>query len=682
MDAYPHNRKTTKESLLQNLKYEKKHHLTLLQWKRFVAGEDDLDPSVIGPELQQAWRRCRELGVDPHAKPVHEIATGERLAQLFKDNQTLIDVSNPFLERLYGFLKASKFTVALFDRQGYVLHVLQDRQHEKINLRFNWFPGSRWTQRTAGNTTVCETIFHKKPIELFGTQHYKKRFHGISGASAPIFGPDGDLLGGITLTSLYSGANPHTLGVAVATAQTIQNELLLQKAATDCRAAFARTEIAASLQKATLRAIPEALIAVNTEKQIFVINDQAKKMFSLEGMTLEGQSLEDIFPGPDNSAFLDYVFSHDVFDDMDMRIRSRKGLADYSVTGNTITISSGEVVGRVLVFAGSKRIRSLVTKIIGAKANFRFEDICGQSLSFLHAVEQAQNVSRSASNVLLLGESGTGKDVFAQAIHNASARKNGPYVAVNCAAIPRDLIASEFFGYAEGAFTGSRRGGNAGKFELADGGTIFLDEIAEIPLEIQAVLLRAIEDRQILRLGSGRIRKVDVRIVSATNKDLMDEVRRGSFRKDLYYRLNVFAIALPPLRERTEDIPALVQSFIAKYAAALNKTIAGITPRALDILMQHLWPGNVRELQNVIERMVNYAEGNLLTPEIIPQEIISAGHPRRRVMDLESPQQREKKTIEHMLKLKFRKKQIAQQLNISRTTLFRRLRDYGLKAPT
>ena len=192
------------------------------------------------------------------------------------------------------------------------------------------------------------------------------------------------------------------------------------------------------------------------------------------------------------------------------------------------------------------------------------------------------------------------------------------------------------------------------------------------------MLLRAIEDRQILRIGSGRIRKVDVRIVSATNKDLFEEVRRGSFRKDLYYRLNVFAIHLPPLRERTEDIPALVDVFIAKYAATLGKTIVGIARGALEILLQHPWPGNVRELQNVIERMINYAEGVILTPDIVPSEIVNSNHPRRRIMDMESPEAREKKIIEQMLTLKFRKKQIAQRLNISRTTLFRKMRNYGL----
>lgn len=271
---------------------------------------------------------------------------------------------------------------------------------------------------------------------------------------------------------------------------------------------------------------------------------------------------------------------------------------------------TGKFMGKILIFSEIKRIKTLVTKMIGAKANFQFEDICGQNPRFLLTLEQGRLVSQSSSNTLLLGESGTGKDIFAQAIHNASLRREGPYVAINCAAIPRDLITSELFGYSEAAFTGSRRGGNQGKFELADGGTIFLDEIAETPLELQAVLLRVILDKSIIRIGGSRVRPVDTRIIAATNKDLLEEVRKGNFRKDLYYRLNVFTIHLLPLTERLDDIPRLVEVFVRKYGDALGKKIYRIDDKVMDAFMHYSWPSNVRELQNVIERMMNYGRGN------------------------------------------------------------------------
>jgi transcriptional regulator with PAS, ATPase and Fis domain len=282
--------------------------------------------------------------------------------------------------------------------------------------------------------------------------------------------------------------------------------------------------------------------------------------------------------------------------------------------------------------------------------------------------------------VLLLGESGTGKDILAQAIHNASPRRDGPYVAINCAAIPRDLIASELFGYAEGAFTGSRRGGSQGKFEMADGGTIFLDEIAETPLEIQAVLLRVIEDKSVVRIGSNQIRTVDVRIICATNKDLIEEVGRGNFRKDLYYRLNVFNIHLPPVRERKDDIPLLVDAFVKKCASALGKTITGVDEKAMEIFLRYSWPGNVRELQNVVERMVNYASSERLTSSLIPPEIAGIDRSSHRHVDLVSPEETEKNLIRHMLALKFSKVRIAEELNISRATLFRKMKKHRLNS--
>jgi len=287
-------------------------------------------------------------------------------------------------------------------------------------------------------------------------------------------------------------------------------------------------------------------------------------------------------------------------------------------------------------------------------------------------------VSRSNTNVLLLGRSGTGKDIFAQSIHNASMRKNAPYLAINCAAIPRDLISSELFGYAEGAFTGSRRGGNQGKFELADGGTIFLDEIAEMPLELQAVLLRVIEDKSIIRIGGTQIKPVDIRIIAATNKNIEEEVRKGNFRDDLYYRLNVFTLHITPLSERTDDIPLLVDLFVKKYGRAMGKEIDKIDKKVIEKFMNYSWPGNVRELQNVIERMLTLAHTNELTVDLIPAGILRPHSPEFKEEDFESPKDMERRMIIKLLSMNISKREIAQRLKIGRTTLYRKLDQYKL----
>jgi len=314
--------------------------------------------------------------------------------------------------------------------------------------------------------------------------------------------------------------------------------------------------------------------------------------------------------------------------------------------------------------------------MIGAKAKLCFEDICGQNSRFLMMIDQARIVSRNSSNVLLLGESGTGKDVFAQAIHNAGDRKYGPYVAISCAAIPRDLITSELFGYSDGAYTGSRRGGHQGKFELADSGTIFLDEIAETPLELQAVLLRVIEDKSIVRIGGSRVRPLDVRIIAATNRDIMSEIRKGTFRKDRYYRLSVFSIHMLPLSERLDDIPLLVKHFIKNFEKNSRGKVHEISEHVIETFQRYNWPGNIRELQNVVERMMNYACSGKLTVNHIPEEITQTSVFANDLELITSLKEFERQAILKMLNGKLKKTEIARKMGISRPTLYRKLKEY------
>ncbi len=660
--------------------YEERYKKTFLEWKKYINGDKNVDPAIVPEEILESWNRCSQLGVDPLGKPDHEILTGSELQALLADNKEFISISKPFLHNLYRFVKGSGFGVGLIDRQGYILDTMQDYDIAKQeDLDLQWIPGVRWDEKSAGNNAAGTVLALRKPIRIFGTQHYNQTFHKVTVSSAPIFDPDGGLIGGIALTAYYYATNPHTLGMAVAAALAIENELRAQKALRESKAAFEETELAYSLQKTVIEFIPEALIALDSRGYISVINDKAREKFYLEGKNVEGKHIREISEEI-NHHFLSMIETNEPFTDADVRIFTHHGYNDYTLTCNPIKTPTGKMMGKILIFSEIKRIKTLVTKMMGAKANISFGDICGRNPRFLMTMEQARLISQSSSNALLLGESGTGKDVFAQAIHNASMRKDGPYLAINCAAIPRDLITSELFGYSEGAFTGSRRGGNQGKFELADGGTIFLDEIAETPLELQAVLLRVIEDKSIVRIGGSRVRPVDTRIIAATNKDLLEEVRKGNFRKDLYYRLNVFTIHMLPLTERLDDIPLLVDVFIKKYGKTLGKSIRHIDEKVMDAFMRYSWPGNVRELQNVMERMMNYTRSDELTADLIPPEILNTRHvPGPDLeMEMESPEDTEKKLIGRMLNLKFPKNQIAERMNISRTTLFRKMKKFGL----
>ena len=271
--------------------------------------------------------------------------------------------------------------------------------------------------------------------------------------------------------------------------------------------------------------------------------------------------------------------------------------------------------------------------------------------------------------------------MFAQAIHNASMRCGEPFFAINCAALPRELISSELFGYEEGAFTGARKGGNPGKFELADQGTLFLDEIGEMPLDLQGSLLRVLEEGNIMRLGAREVMPVNVRVIAASNKNLKEEVMKGHFRLDLYYRLKVIDIEIPPLRERNDDIPDLVEHFVRIIGPRLNREITQIDPKAMEILLDYDWPGNVRELNNVIERAVNIVSGDVLTVDALPPDIKE---------DIwKSPvtwgKNLNKNEIEEQLIIKCLKKHngnrnlAAKELGISRATIFRKIKKYSIE---
>ena len=652
--------------------YEDEYNKTLFAWQNFIAGRKEADPAIIPPDIRESWIRCRERGMDPLALPDHKVLTGPDLTRLLDENHDFITISRPFMTNLYRFLAGSAFLVGLFDKEGYLLEIIGDHDRTRLLRTAKLIVGSLWNEEDSGTVSTGLVPILKKPVQVFGCQHYNKNYHRETASGAPIFAPDGTLMGGISLTARYYRANPHTLGMTVAAAQAIGNEVRI-------RHALSESETALSYQKAVIASIPEAMIAIDNRGCITVLNDHARKLLYFEKNRVEGEPIARVF-GMRNRHFLDIIDQNESVTDPEVRIFSRSGSSDYALTVNPIVSPKGQTIGKILIMTETTRLKTLVTKMIGAKANFHFDDIEGRDIKFQRTVEQARMVSQSNSNVLLLGKSGTGKDIFAQAIHNGGDRRNGPYVAINCGAVPRDLILSELFGYSEGAFTGSRRGGSPGKFELADQGTIFLDEIAETPLEFQTALLRVIEEKTVTRIGGSRVRPVDVRIIAATNKDLQEEVRRGNFREDLFYRLNVFVIDMVPLSERRGDIPLLIDLFVRKYGVAMGKRITRIDEKVVEALANYHWPGNVRELQNVIERMMNIVRGHEITEEIIPREITTERAPAWDDVHeaAASPEETERSMISQMLAMKMKKNRMAQKLGMSRSTLYRKLEKYGL----
>lgn len=344
-----------------------------------------------------------------------------------------------------------------------------------------------------------------------------------------------------------------------------------------------------------------------------------------------------------------------------------------------------KISGLLIILTDSKILRQKMDKMANSQAYYIFDNILGKSSVMKDIKKDAMNAARSISSVIITGESGTGKELFAQAIHNGSPRRNQPFVVVNCATLQPELIASELFGYVEGAFTGAKKAGSMGKFEYAHKGTIFLDEIGELPLFAQTMFLRVLEERSVTRVGSNISTPVDFRLICATNRDLKRMVKSGTFRSDLYYRINVIHLHLPSLRERISDIPLFINYYINYFNELLGKRVERVSDDALSKLIGYSWPGNLRELRNTVECSMNKVKGDILQYNDLPIDILESSycgkpeklHQRTRRETSFCIEER-KKIVELLIKHNGNKSRVADELGIARSTLYRKLKDYKL----
>ncbi|MBA1334316.1 MAG: hypothetical protein HPY66_2165 [Firmicutes bacterium] len=360
--------------------------------------------------------------------------------------------------------------------------------------------------------------------------------------------------------------------------------------------------------------------------------------------------------------------------DVEYFLNVRNKMVHLINSGYPVFDENGGIKGAIDIFRGIERSTKLASTIAGYQASFKFSDIVGQSSIIKEKIRLAKIFAASSENILIQGESGTGKELFAQSIHNHSHRRSEPFIAINCANFPNELIDSELFGYEEGAFTGAQKGGRQGKFELANGGTIFLDEIGEMQLHLQAKLLRVVETKSITRIGGNRPINVDVRIIAATNRDLEDMVNSGKFRKDLYYRLRVHYIGIPSLKERKEDILVLAEHFVKKLNRKMQKNVKGIEAEAKEILINHDWPGNLRELENTIASALFICEGDYITKQHLKMESM-VGMDDSAIMNKSLLKRVNRQMVLDALKhTRGNKKKAAELLGVSRPTIYRILK--------
>lgn len=628
---------------------------------------------LVRPEITESWIRSYELGLNLFKPNEAPILDDDSFQAILKEKDLLLSTAQFYILQLKNMLYGSDCVIILTDEKGVVLNILE-AQDKVLNDETHMMPGEIWSESTVGTCSHVLCALMESPIQMCGPEHYSESFKYTTASSAPIFDANDTLIGTLSIASKdYDSQNPHTLGLAVSMSWAIQNKLISTNSN--------------EMIHATLEAYRDAVITINKHRIITKSNRLADSLLNNDNEELAGKNIEQVLGFlPEITAVLET--GEPIFNTQTIIEKSNHKLSLYSL--RPIKNANDKVTGCVLNLSTVDQPKKEIAVLSSSAPKVTFDTIVGSSQPMIKAIEMTRKFASIGSNILIEGESGTGKELFAQSIHN-QARTQGPFMVLNCAAIPENLIESELFGYEGGAFTGAERQGKPGKIEIANGGTLFLDEIGDMPLELQPVLLRVLEDRKIMRVGGSKYIPIDFNLVAATNKNLLEMVRRHEFREDLYYRLAVFKISLPPLRDRSVDILRLAMYFIKKTADRQQMAIPILSESTKEILIQYNWPGNVRQLENAMVYAVNMSEKGVILPEDLPAQIkdtfdteyVEPSRDSQRVTasDHSNLSIREMEKVAILQALKESDNNIgeaAEILGLSKSTLYRRIKDFHI----
>lgn len=623
--------------------------------------------------IRISHERCKIYNINYNQIYSNKILDEKELFEKMEENRELVLAAAPIMNKIYDFVKGSNFFSILTDKEGCILNVIGDEEILSEAFRFKMIPGAYMDEENIGTNAMGTCITENNPIQVSAEEHFISAYHRWTCSGCPIKDESGKIIGTLDLTGYSEQVHSHTLGMVVAGARAIENQLMNNKL---------RSKLLTEKkqQKLILDSILKGFITADMQGIILSANSFASELFGCSNEELLHMKTSDILKDW-NSIYKSIKEDSSPFK-KDVDVISKRNILQLNLTVYPVKNQNNEATNVILVFDEVKKQRKSIDSIMGRHAIYTFDKIVGKDANFLQVINFAKKISDSRSNILIMGESGTGKELFAQSIHNYSERSNGSFVALNCGAIPRNLIESELFGYEQGSFTGAKAGGNPGKFEIADGGTIFLDEIGEMPLDLQTRLLRVIEEGTVSRIGSSHERVVDVRVIAATNKNLKQEVENGTFRKDLFYRLNVLPLRLPSLCERKGDIKLLLDYFMDRISKKLNKKKVHIPLEYIEKLVEYNWPGNVRELENYVELAVNtemVPDIHVLNFEESSNKSIKIKSAAN-VSSVLSLKEMEKEHIVNVLESTGHNiTQAASVLGIGRNTLYRKLKEFEIE---
>lgn len=623
--------------------------------------------------IENSHKRSEDYGIEKDSNHSKMILHGDELRKALELNKELIEISKPYIDMVVESVEDRDFIIILTDNNGCILYIKGANEIKdelgKLNLKI----GAYMDEKNIGTNAMGTAIKENRCIQITAKEHYVNIFQSLTCSAAPIHNSKGEIIGTLNLTGKSNMKHPHTLGLVIFGVTAIENELYRIKANYILNQTY-------NYMKTVIENVDKGIMIVDTHGKIININELGLNILDKRNHNLINEDINHIIPNFQNV--------------VDRISKNNKPIT------KEIKLSHASKYKTEVIFKGIKhneKIIGIVATLTRLKeenkgnnftgAFFTFNDIIGESDAIKNVITNCKIIANSPSTVLIQGESGTGKEVLAQSIHNYSLRKNNKFIAINCGAIPANIIESELFGYEDGTFTGGKKGGRIGKIELANGGTLFLDEIGEMPLDMQVKLLRVLQEGRVTRLGGGKEISVDMRVIAATNKDLKKEVKRGKFREDLYYRLCVIPIKLPPLKERKGDITKLIEYFLNMKSIKLDKDIPVISNELYNKLLGYNWPGNIRQLENSIENIVNLNgelsvdiideyEEKVSTNLTIDNKEILEENIKEKSFNLEEI---EKRTIINAIDSnKHNMTKTAKALGISRNTLYLKIKKYNI----